>query len=1195
MSSLSIPGNVLYTYEVMWATMPAGTQLICSKTGWRVNIAKYEHHKDYPCVWVVDPQDPTQRQVPFVTAPSLLDRFHVVDDTSTPPPLRPGDVFAVPPPVPLSQSGALLTLVADAIPCNLTGLIPLGLEHGTLLKPQGAGDDAAVVSVIGLNETGLIVVRTLKDNTLTTLTPGSNLNVVDASAVTLPSQTPPTHFQARAPSTEAPSNSIPIKSETKSVRVRSVPVIPECEICPTHPYLMMSERPELVDIDPDRCRKYFDVVPGQRFSEEVVGRGHVVGLQLNGQGKVNLILQVDRSSGGGTFKDDTITILDEPPKPLKRWPGVLPPRIKRPTSKGTQVFLMTPTESASELKPTLTAMTIGGMPIQLDVRDELLDKYGVRSGQIVSTKGVLQVVYGIGADPRGEVHLWLRVEGKTAVGTFRDVQESILYDDFEAIQSIKCRKMKYYDQSLKPDMPLQCTFPFQEGTGSFTDIQLYDVDEARCKAYFDLVPGTRVDGKATTIGMRMDKGKVCMFFHVDSNWGAGKFRDGTTLDIEETAYKVQPCTTQPSESPSRDEVTRTVTYKETPERSEDPLQATFPYRQGLGATKVSFFDADAERCKRYFGIEPGERVRTSKLSGMLSTCIGMKRNEAKVELFFHPDGRSGAATFSDGTELHVVGDKIDVKPAAITVSLSQTPSPLTDGIPYSESVDFSPLSMQSPLGTTPSPIIHSVHSECHAQALEFVEKRVSSVKVDYGNLKGLGKILVGEPEMEMYYIQRFVQRECPMGVWFKPMKFIKGVPCIDHMTSDTHLRNLFEVGTGNANTNERVRRDWEEKAFGPQYGASCHPSNRPKYGLINMFNDPAGPQCPGQYGDCFLVLKGVRQHVTVTPEDSLNSKKSMSTLNKGLAAVISDFMEEKGEHEKIAQLALGRVPYVNSRGLYYKEIQIHGQVSFQDNVSHVIVNESYKGRPQELRKIAQFCRKNGAWLVFPSTLRRLANLRLKSAEELANHLRVDLGITNTAPYKRFTPCVLCGPQTREARKIYDVLCNVYCMGDAVEVDDILRKNPISPSERPTTDVPGEGHSFEYNKVPLRPEDPLDLSFPYKRGVVMGRVKLHDADPDRCKRYFGIVPGQRVTFSGREATCIGMDIDEDSGKVEMFFHVEGSSGAGVFSDGTTLHVLSGKVEVKKAGERSDSPDEDGIDHEAFMRHLMQARGRGCEHQ
>jgi hypothetical protein len=62
------------------------------------------------------------------------------------------------------------------------------------------------------------------------------------------------------------------------------------------------------------------------------------------------------------------------------------------------------------------------------------------------------------------------------------------------------------------------------------------------------------------------------------------------------------------------------------------------------------------------------------------------------------------------------------------------------------------------------------------------------------------------------------------------------------------------------------------------------------------------------------------------------------------------------------------------------------------------------------------------------------------------------------------------------------------------------------------------------------------------------VSLFDVDPQRCLKYFGVVPGQWIDC---KAIAVGMTIER--GYVQMWFHVVGSWGVGLFSDGTVLYI------------------------------------------
>jgi len=226
------------------------------------------------------------------------------------------------------------------------------------------------------------------------------------------------------------------------------------------------------------------------------------------------------------------------------------------------------------------------------------------------------------------------------------------------------------------------------------------------------------------------------------------------------------------------------------------------------------------------------------------------------------------------------------------------------------------------------------------------------------------------------------------------------------------------------------------------YTAATLPFDRPTYGLVNLFNDPKGPQVSGdQYGDCYMVFHDIRDRVTVTAKDSLGHDNLISTLNAGVPAMMTEFQKgTRAELEKFASVASGKMPWLDSTDLYYKEIQIHGPLYFQENVSHVVVPDKYRLQHSKLKKLLQFCEKNGCWLTFPSTLRILADLRLKGLDELKGEL-TKLGVNDAdySHYLTFRPAVMCGPQQPTQRRAYDVLCNFLCLQDLKTARDLVAR------------------------------------------------------------------------------------------------------------------------------------------------------------
>lgn len=89
----------------------------------------------------------------------------------------------------------------------------------------------------------------------------------------------------------------------------------------------------------------------------------------------------------------------------------------------------------------------------------------------------------------------------------------------------------------------------------------------------------------------------------------------------------------------------------------------------------------------------------------------------------------------------------------------------------------------------------------------------------------------------------------------------------EFLSQDSHYRNQFETKSSQGLLDHSVRNSWEASLFGRAYQDADH-FHRPKYGVLNVWNDPYGIYGCEQYGDSYLVLKDVRLRCTLAPQDS---------------------------------------------------------------------------------------------------------------------------------------------------------------------------------------------------------------------------------------------------------------------------------------------------------------------------------------
>jgi len=220
---------------------------------------------------------------------------------------------------------------------------------------------------------------------------------------------------------------------------------------------------------------------------------------------------------------------------------------------------------------------------------------------------------------------------------------------------------------------------------------------------------------------------------------------------------------------------------------------------------------------------------------------------------------------------------------------------------------------------------------------------------------GLEKRLqrLGYPEGSLSRVLEYIKDEAPIIVHIDLEKRI------DRLAQDTHYRNQFETKLTCGSSNLEARSSWEDRLFQNVY-KTAKPSERVKYGVLNAVNDPRGvATCASIYGRDYLVLQGVRLRTTFSDKDSDKAGEKGSC--EWYAHVLQKYSDS--ELGAVVDVALGKKLFVDSSVLdtakgHYKEVQIHGDISFADHVEAVVVHPSREGLPIE-KKIRQWCEKSG--------------------------------------------------------------------------------------------------------------------------------------------------------------------------------------------------------------------------------------------
>lgn len=168
-----------------------------------------------------------------------------------------------------------------------------------------------------------------------------------------------------------------------------------------------------------------------------------------------------------------------------------------------------------------------------------------------------------------------------------------------------------------------------------------------------------------------------------------------------------------------------------------------------------------------------------------------------------------------------------------------------------------------------------------------------------------------------------------------------------YLENDTHYRNQFETATSGGKLSTDLRKKWEERLFGPAY-TDAEPFDRPKYGVLSVFNDYRGVLGCKQYGDSYLVLNDARVRSTLSPKDSGNlPAKRLAVLD-----YYAHVMEEYSDRELVALrnvacgnpggIEVGDSGAVIQKWGMYKEAQIHGPIDLDVSVSEIVVAPKHR-------------------------------------------------------------------------------------------------------------------------------------------------------------------------------------------------------------------------------------------------------------
>jgi len=234
-------------------------------------------------------------------------------------------------------------------------------------------------------------------------------------------------------------------------------------------------------------------------------------------------------------------------------------------------------------------------------------------------------------------------------------------------------------------------------------------------------------------------------------------------------------------------------------------------------------------------------------------------------------------------------------------------------------------------------------ADCQLEALQHVRRTAK-----WAHKSALTKlrqrvVKLGFNEASLHETLSWIRERAPILIHVNLNKVL------EKLERDTHYRNQFETKTSGGTLNEKKRQDWERHMFGSAYDQALG-SQRPKYGTLNLINDPQGIASCSAYGKSYMILRNVRLRTTFTALDSSAKPDEVASCDY-YAHVLAKYTDE--ELKATLQVGGGVLPSVKSQALKtYKEVQIHGDVHLSQHVATMVVHPESEHHKARLGKLA---------------------------------------------------------------------------------------------------------------------------------------------------------------------------------------------------------------------------------------------------
>lgn len=149
------------------------------------------------------------------------------------------------------------------------------------------------------------------------------------------------------------------------------------------------------------------------------------------------------------------------------------------------------------------------------------------------------------------------------------------------------------------------------------------------------------------------------------------------------------------------------------------------------------------------------------------------------------------------------------------------------------------------------------------------------------------------------------------------------------------------------------------------YGYSgAEPTERVKYGTLNISNDPSGVVSCRQYGDSLLILRNETVRHRTTFSDGDTARPRIMGTKDHYAHILTTFSDiELGYLISIAKKKGYTDNWISSASFSMRESQIHGHIKFDSDVEAISVSRRHNTDSPLKVKIQTFCEKYGITMI----------------------------------------------------------------------------------------------------------------------------------------------------------------------------------------------------------------------------------------